>query len=56
MSDGFEIVSVETVMAWCRYCTSICLNGMKITMEDVRTVFAPYASRAGHTPNANICS
>ena len=48
MTDGFEIMSVETVMAWCRYCTSICLNGVKITMEDVRTFFAPYGSRTRH--------
>jgi hypothetical protein len=36
MSDGFEIISVETLVVWCRYCTSICLKGVKITMEDLK--------------------
>jgi hypothetical protein len=53
MTDGFEIISVEIVVAWCRYCTGICLNGVKITMKDVGKIVAPYASRTGHLPNEN---
>jgi hypothetical protein len=52
MTDGFEITSVEN--AWCRYCSSMCLKGVNINMEDVRTIFAPYASRTGHFSNAHI--